>query len=73
VILFGRDEDVKVVLADSLGSFLGWVAELLERGNFRLEVAADETVLREFRLKQPQVDHFHEGARILLGAPDQFL
>lgn len=73
VILFGRDEDVKVVLAGSLGEFLGWVAELLERGNFRLEVAADETVLREFRLKLPEVDHFHEGARILLGAPGQFL
>ena len=26
VILFGRDEDVKAVLADSLGTFLGWIA-----------------------------------------------
>lgn len=73
VILFGRDEDVKVVLAESLGQFLGWVAGLLESGNFRLKAAADEVVLRQFRLKEPQTDHFHEGARILLGAPGQFL
>lgn len=73
VILFGRDEDVKVVLAESLGQFLGWVAGLLESGNFRLEAAADEVVLRQFRLKEPPSAHFHEGARILLGAPGQFL
>jgi cell wall assembly regulator SMI1 len=73
VILFGRDEDVKVVLAESLGVFLGWVASLLESGNFRLDAAAGETVLRQFRLKQPAVDHFHEGARFLLGAPAQYL
>ena len=73
VILFGRDEDVKVVLAESLGRFLSWVAGLLESGNFRLEASAGEEVLRKFRLKQPPTDHFHEGARILLGAPGQFL
>jgi cell wall assembly regulator SMI1 len=73
VILFGRDEDVKVVLAESLGKFLVWIAGLLEDGNFRLRAAANEVVLRQFRLKQPPVDHFHEGARILLGTPGQFL
>ena len=73
IILFGRDEDVKVVLAESLGKFLDWIATLLEAGNFRLEVGADEEVLRQFRLKNPPVDHFHEGARILLGAPSQYL
>lgn len=73
VILFGRDEDVKVVLAESLGRFLEWVAGLLESGNFRLKAAVDEVLLREFRLKEPQSNHFHEGARILLGAPGQFL
>lgn len=73
VIIFGRDEDVKVVLAESLGQFLDWVAGLLESGNFRLEAAADEEVLRRFRLKEPSTNHFHEGARILLGAPGQFL
>lgn len=73
VILFGRDEDVKVVLAESLGGFLEWVAGLLEGGNFRLKAAADEVVLRQFRLKEPQSDDFHDGARILLGAPGQFL
>lgn len=73
VILFGRDEDVKVVLAESMGKFLEWIADLLEGGNFRLEASADEEVLRLFRLKEPPVDHFHEGARSLLGAPGQFI
>lgn len=73
VILFGRDEDVKVVLAPSLGEFLDWIAGLLEGGNFRLKVAAGDVALRQFGLKQPPSDHFHEGARILLGAPGQFL
>lgn len=73
VIIFGRDEDVKVVLAQSLGQFLGWVAGLLESGNFRLKAAEGEAVLRQFRLKEPPTDDFHDGARILLGAPDQFL
>ena len=36
MILYGRDQDVKAVLAPSLGKFLGWVAGLLESGNFRL-------------------------------------
>jgi len=73
VILFGRDEDVKVVLAESLGRFLDWVVGLLESGNFRLKAAAGEVVLRQFRLKEPQSDHFHNGARIILGAPGPFL
>ncbi len=65
VILFGRDEDVKTVLAQSLGRFLEWSAGLLESGNFRLGRGPQETVLREFRLKAPPADSFHEGARIL--------
>lgn len=73
VILFGRDEDVKVVLAESLGNFLEWIAGLLESDNFRLKAVGGEVVLRQFRLKQPPSDHFHQGARILLGAPTQFL
>jgi len=73
VIIFGRDEDVKVVLAESLAKFLDWIAGLLESGNFRLVSAPDEVVLRQFRLRWPSTDHFHEGARILLGAPEQFL
>lgn len=72
VILFGRDEDVKAVLAESLGKFLEWIAGLLGSGNFRLE-AAEEPVLRRFRLKAPPSNGFHEGARSLLGAPGPFL
>lgn len=73
VILFGRDEDVKAVLAESLGKFLEWIADLLESGNFRLEAEPGEQVLRKFRLKEPPSDHFPDGARMLLGAPDSFL
>ena len=73
VILFGRDEDVKVVLAESLGRFLEWIAGLLEGGNFRLGAATGEMVLRQFRLRVPAEDSFHDGARRLLGAPDRFL
>ena len=69
VILFGRDEDTKAVLAESLGGFLEWVAGLLESGNFRLEAKPDERVLRVFRLKDPPTNNFPDGARILLGAP----
>ena len=36
--LFGRDEEVKAVLAESLGKFLEWIAGLLEGGNFRFDV-----------------------------------
>jgi cell wall assembly regulator SMI1 len=73
VILFGRDEDVKAVLAESLGTFLAWIAQLLESGNFRLKAEEGEVVLRPFRLKDPPADDFHEGARALLGAPGPFL
>lgn len=73
IILFGRDEDVKVVLAESLGKFVEWVANLLESGNFRLTTGAGQRVLRQFRLKAPQADDFQDGARILLGAPGPFL
>ena len=73
VLLFGRDEDVKAVLAESLGNFLEWIADLLESGNFRLEAEPRERVLRRFRLKDPPSDHFHDGARILLGAPGLFV
>ena len=72
VIIYGRDEEVKVVLAESLGKFLGWIARLLESGNFRLDADGKQR-LRDFRLKTPPADHFHEGARLLLGAPGQFI
>ena len=73
IILFGRDEDVKAVLAESLGKFLEWIAGLLESGNFRLDAAPGEAVLRRFRLKAPPESDFLDGARTLLGAPGPFL
>jgi cell wall assembly regulator SMI1 len=73
VIIFGRDEDVKVVLAESLGQFLEWVARLLESGNFELAPIAGEEPLQSLQLKEPSTDHFHDGARTLLGAPDAYV
>lgn len=73
VILYGRDEDIKAVIAESLGTFLEWLAGLLESGNFRLGANTDERVLRQFRLKVPSSNDFHDGARILLGAPGPLL
>lgn len=72
VIIYGRDEDTKVVLAPSLGAFLAWIANLLESGNFRLGPEPGHVMLREFRLKAPPTDYFPDGARKLLGAPDSF-
>lgn len=72
VILFGRDQDTKAVLAESLGRFLGWLAGLLESGNFRLDAKPAENMLRAFRLKVPAVDDFQDGARAILGAPSAF-
>lgn len=73
IILYGRDEDVKAVIAESLGTFLGWIADLLESGNYRLVAGTDEPLLRDFALRDPPVDHFHEGARKLRGAPGPYL
>lgn len=69
VILYGRDEETKAVLAPSLGAFLAWIANLLESGNFRLGPEPGHVMLREFRLKTPPTDYFPDGARKLLGAP----
>ena len=56
VILYGRDEEVKAVLAPSLGRFLAWIADLLESGNFRLDAEKGVRRLRLFRLKAPPAD-----------------
>ena len=69
VIVYGRDEEVKAVLAPSLGAFLDWIANLLESGNFRLGPEPGHVMLREFRMKTPRTDYFPDGARKLLGAP----
>lgn len=73
VILYGRDEEIKAVLAESLGKFLEWIAGLLEGGNFRLELEEGEVALRQFQFKDPALGGFHDGARALLGAPGPFL
>jgi cell wall assembly regulator SMI1 len=73
VIIFGRDEDVKCVLAESLGKFLEWIASLLESGNVRLDEEPGKQLLRRFRLKNPPDTEFLDGARALVGAPGAYL
>jgi len=73
VILYGREEDLKALLAPSLGKFLEWIADLLESGNFRLDAEPGTPRLRDFRLKDPPLDHFHDGARELVGAPGRYV
>lgn len=69
VIFYGCDEDVKAVVAESLGTFLEWIASLLESGNFELAAQQGEPVVREFKLKDPPSEHFMDGARAILGGP----
>ena len=73
VILFGRDEDVKAVVAQSLGGFLERVATLLETGNYRLRTTPGEAALRSFELKRPPTDDFMDGLREIIGAPGPFV
>lgn len=73
VILFGRDEEVKAVFAPSLGGFLEWIAGLLESGNFILDTDPETGRLSDMRLKEPESTHFHDEARVLLGAAGPYL
>lgn len=66
VILFGRDEDEKPLVAHSATDFFGWYAAELERGNFRVELDDDEEppVVELFGIRTPAL-HFHDAAREL--------
>lgn len=64
VINFGRDEYDKRVLARDLASFLEWIADSLEAGNFRIIDHRDEPGgSYEFVLAKPENHHFLDALR----------
>lgn len=66
VINFGRDEDAMYVMANSLSAFLGWLADSLAAGNFRIERNPEgETGGVEFLLAEPQNEHFLDAIQEL--------
>ena len=65
VIVFGRDEDEKLLLSASLTDFLGWYAGELERGNVIVEIDHDDPpIVLSFTIETPPL-HFHDAARQL--------
>lgn len=66
VILFGRNEDEKLLVAHSVTDFLGWYAAELEHGNFIVELDDDEDppIAQHFGIGTPAL-HFHDAARAL--------
>ena len=64
VINFGRDEDDKVVIANSFSEFIDWFVKELESGNFDIEV--DEEV-KIFNIKKPTSSHFLDSVIEIFG------
>ena len=61
VINFGRDEDVKYVLAPSFAEFINWYAEELANGNF--SITSEESGGRSFNTKIPPSGHFLDSIK----------
>jgi cell wall assembly regulator SMI1 len=57
VIVFGRDDEFHTVLALSWGQFLTDLADELEAGNFRLDLADPE--YPDLKPDDPHTGHFH--------------
>ena len=59
IINFGRDEDNMFVIAPSLAAFLGWVADSLEEGNYRIQFGSEFAPCGvDFALREPENEHF---------------
>jgi len=65
VINFGRDEDVKYVIALSFGEFLAWYVSELEAGNYKITEWQGGGTGREFLIKRPENQHFLDAVREL--------
>jgi cell wall assembly regulator SMI1 len=68
VIVFGRDEDQKFVIGNSIVEVLNWIADHLESGNFIIQEhdeGAGEVGI-ELNMRDPDIGHFHDAARALL-------
>jgi len=61
VINFGRDEDVKYVLANSFEEFISWYAKELAKGNFSIVIEDDGG--RSFNTKTPSSGHFLDSVK----------
>lgn len=58
IILFGRDYDLKYVVARSWGSFLAMVADDLNSGKWFVEEETNELKLREFKTTRVEPSYF---------------
>jgi len=65
VINFGRDEDVKYVIATSFGEFLDWYVKQLEAGNYIIEEWDGSGTGRVFLIKSPENQHFLDAIKEL--------
>ena len=63
VINSGRDEECKRVIADSLASFLGWMADALEQGNCTITATGQANPPYEFFLADPPNTHFLDAVQ----------
>ena len=63
VINFGRDEDVKYVIANSFGEFLEWYVTELDAGNFTIVEWQGSGTGREFLIKTPENQHFLDAIK----------
>jgi internalin A len=67
VIIYGRDEDQKIVLGLTLLHVLQWLGSELHKGNFELTEhdEGDDGIGYELNMAHPNKGHFHDSARIL--------
>ena len=63
VINSGRDEERKRVIAGSLASFLGWMADMLEQGNCTITATGEANPPYEFLLADPPNRHFLDAVQ----------
>lgn len=63
VINSGRDEERKRVIAGSLASFFGWMADALEQGNCSITATGDDDMPYEFHLAEPPNSHFLDAVQ----------
>ncbi|MBN3923028.1 SMI1/KNR4 family protein [Nostoc sp. NMS4] len=63
VINFGRDEDIKFVFADDLGTFLNWFITQLESGNYMIISENDGS--KNFTTKNPEMSHFLDYWKVI--------
>jgi cell wall assembly regulator SMI1 len=63
VINSGRDEERKRVIAGSLATFLGWMADALERGNCAITATGEADRPYEFLLAEPPNSHFLDAVQ----------